>query len=102
MGLIHHGVTLTIEEHAAALLAGSIMPFPVLLPPVPAPNDEFTALQSQRHKDQVTFVDNNNKKVASIQQGVMTLRHQLLSGLNQESKGALQSLHYQLIPSGHI
>jgi len=96
MGLTHHGITLTTEEHAAALLAGTITLLPVLLPFAPAPLDTFTAVESQRHKDRVTFVDAHNKQVATLQKALMTLRRDLLQGLNQESRGALQSIH------GHV
>jgi len=92
MGLIHHGITFTTEEHAAALLAGTITPVPILVPVL----NTFTSVESQRHKDKITFVDAHNKKVATLQKAIMTLRRDLLAGLNQESTGALQSIH------GHV
>ena len=92
-GLAHHGVTLTENEYAAALMGNRISPMPVLMKPVPAPLDNFTAVESQRNKDKVAYVDKQNKMVATINQGLVILRCNLLLGLNQESLGALQSIH---------
>ena len=94
-GLAHYGVGLTVAQYDAAILAQSIVHLPTLVPEVDAPNPEATALQSSRHKDQVAFTINVNKKVATIQEGIIAYRSKLILALNQESLAALQSTYGQ-------
>ena len=86
---------MTSAQYDAAILAHSIVPLPTLVPEVDAPNPDATALQSSRHKDQVAYSINANKKVAIIKEGIIAYRGKLILALNQESLGALQSTYGQ-------